>query len=240
VSDLKEIFAKNLKRIRESKDLSQSALGAKVGKQKAYISQLESGRVGFSADSLELFSKALMVPPAEFLRQEKQNFLEAAQVLFLSLNDQVAELKTEMENEEVDREKRESSEEVAGRLLHLSAAIVDAFKFFLGFRSSIFKGKKDQMSVYGDFFESYKKSLYVESKNEAGETDWQLKPETPFEIKAILDSASNENLPLTKEESILLIQRSLPTLDQRELNILTGKIDDFMSLKKLNKDSSIG
>jgi transcriptional regulator with XRE-family HTH domain len=51
-----------------------------------------------------------------------------------------------------------------------------------------------------------------------------------------------EAKPISKDRSDLIaaIVTALPTLNERELNVISGKIEEFMSFKKVNKDSSVG
>jgi len=61
------MFAKNLKRIRKAKKVSQASLGAKIGKTQQIVSWYESGRVSPSVAVLEEIAAALDVPVTQLI-----------------------------------------------------------------------------------------------------------------------------------------------------------------------------
>jgi transcriptional regulator with XRE-family HTH domain len=68
----REVFARNLRRARRMKDLSQEALALEAGVTRAYLSRVERAVVNVSIDNLEALAKAVRVPlcdlidPAQF------------------------------------------------------------------------------------------------------------------------------------------------------------------------------
>ena len=69
--DLREVFATNLRRIRNAKGLSQDDLAYDAGISRSYLSQLEKGVFYASLKIIEKLAAALDVEPAEFLKPEK-------------------------------------------------------------------------------------------------------------------------------------------------------------------------
>ncbi len=69
--DLREVFATNLRRIRNAKGLSQDALAYDAGISRSYLSQLEKGGFYASLKIIEKLAATLEVEPAEFLRRTK-------------------------------------------------------------------------------------------------------------------------------------------------------------------------
>jgi transcriptional regulator with XRE-family HTH domain len=65
--DLREIFARNLRLIRQDRGLSQEALAELTGLDRTYISSLERGRYNASIKTIEMLAKALKVAPPRFL-----------------------------------------------------------------------------------------------------------------------------------------------------------------------------
>ena len=68
----REIFARNLRRARRMKDLSQEALAFEAGITRGYLSRVERAAVNVSIDNLDALAKAVRVPlrdlidPAQF------------------------------------------------------------------------------------------------------------------------------------------------------------------------------
>lgn len=56
-----------VKLVRQSRDLSQDEVGAKIGKARGQISRIESGKVALTEHWLNLLSKALDCSPAELI-----------------------------------------------------------------------------------------------------------------------------------------------------------------------------
>lgn len=71
MDDLRDVFARNLRRLRHAKGLSQDDLAYEAEVSRSYLSQLEKGgKTGFYA-SLKIIGRladVLEVEPAEFLR----------------------------------------------------------------------------------------------------------------------------------------------------------------------------
>ena len=66
--ELREIFAKNLRRLRSQKKLSQEALAHEARIDRTYVSALERGVYSASLDTIADIAKALDVEPHEMLR----------------------------------------------------------------------------------------------------------------------------------------------------------------------------
>ncbi len=58
----REVFARNLRRARRLKDLSQEQLGLEAGLSRAYVSSIELGERNVSVDNMGLLANALNVP----------------------------------------------------------------------------------------------------------------------------------------------------------------------------------
>jgi len=68
VMDLRDVFARNLRRLRNAKGLSQDELAYDAEVSRSYLSQLETGVFYASLKIIGRLAKALNVEPAEFLR----------------------------------------------------------------------------------------------------------------------------------------------------------------------------
>ena len=70
--ELREIFGRNLRRIRQEHGLSQEALAAEAGIDRTYVSALERGVYSASLDMIEKLAAVLSVEPNVLLlpRQE--------------------------------------------------------------------------------------------------------------------------------------------------------------------------
>jgi transcriptional regulator with XRE-family HTH domain len=66
--DLRAIFATNLRRLRQSRSLSQDELALESEISRSYLSQLESGVFYASLKIIGRLAETLDVEPAEFLR----------------------------------------------------------------------------------------------------------------------------------------------------------------------------
>ena len=66
---LRQIFASNLRRARQEKDLSQEALADLAGIDRTYVSALERQVYSVSLDTIEKLAAVLKVDPAELLRK---------------------------------------------------------------------------------------------------------------------------------------------------------------------------
>lgn len=69
--DSREVFATNLRRIRNAKGLSQDALAYDAGISRSYLSQLEKGVFYASLKIIEKLADTLDVEPAELLKRPK-------------------------------------------------------------------------------------------------------------------------------------------------------------------------
>jgi transcriptional regulator with XRE-family HTH domain len=66
--DLRDVFAANLRRLRNSRGVSQEDLAYEAEMSRSYLSQLEAGVFYASLKIIGRLSEALSVEPAEFLR----------------------------------------------------------------------------------------------------------------------------------------------------------------------------
>jgi transcriptional regulator with XRE-family HTH domain len=65
--DLRDVFARNLRRLRNAKGLSQDALAYEAGVSRSYLSQLEKGCFYASLKIVGRLSETLAVEPARLL-----------------------------------------------------------------------------------------------------------------------------------------------------------------------------
>ena len=66
--DLRDVFATNLRRLRNAKGLSQDDLAYEAGVSRSYLSQIEKGVFYASLKVVGKLADALDVEPAELLR----------------------------------------------------------------------------------------------------------------------------------------------------------------------------
>jgi len=66
--DLRDLFATNLRRLRNAKGLSQDDLAYEAGVSRSYLSQLEKGSFYASLKIIGRLAEALQVEPTELLR----------------------------------------------------------------------------------------------------------------------------------------------------------------------------
>jgi len=66
--DLRDVFATNLRRLRNAKGLSQDALAYEAEVSRSYLSQLEKGAFYASLNIIGRLADALGVEPAELLK----------------------------------------------------------------------------------------------------------------------------------------------------------------------------
>lgn len=69
--DLRDVFATNLRRLRNAKGLSQDDLAYDADISRSYLSQLEKGKFYASLKMIEKLAAALDVEPVEFLKKHK-------------------------------------------------------------------------------------------------------------------------------------------------------------------------
>ena len=68
----REVFARNLRRARRLKDMTQESLALDAGVPRAYLSRVERGTINISIDNADALSRAIDVPlhdlvdPAKF------------------------------------------------------------------------------------------------------------------------------------------------------------------------------
>lgn len=68
---LREVVAKNLRRMRQAKGLSQEELADRAGINRNYVGMLEREEHAATVDMLEKLAEVLEVDPVEFLVAEK-------------------------------------------------------------------------------------------------------------------------------------------------------------------------
>lgn len=66
----REVFARNLRRARRLKDISQEELGFRSGISRVYISTVEGGTRNISIDNMGLLAQALNVPLRDLVDPE--------------------------------------------------------------------------------------------------------------------------------------------------------------------------
>lgn len=66
--DIRQIFAANLRRIRQEQSISQESLAHEADIDRAHISKLERGISYVGLEIIEKLSKVLRRPPEDFLR----------------------------------------------------------------------------------------------------------------------------------------------------------------------------
>jgi transcriptional regulator with XRE-family HTH domain len=67
--DLRETFARNLRRLRNARGLTQDALAADAGISRSYLSQIESGSFYVSIKIIGKLADVLDAEPEEFLKR---------------------------------------------------------------------------------------------------------------------------------------------------------------------------
>ena len=70
--DLREVFATNLRRLRNARGLSQDDLAYEAQVSRSYLSQLEKGVFYASLKTIAKLSEALKIEPAELLRLSRK------------------------------------------------------------------------------------------------------------------------------------------------------------------------
>jgi transcriptional regulator with XRE-family HTH domain len=68
---LRELVAKNLRRLRREKNISQEDLADRAGVNRNYPGMLESEQHAATVDMLEKLAVALDADPAEFFRRDR-------------------------------------------------------------------------------------------------------------------------------------------------------------------------
>ena len=72
--EIREVFARNLRRHRQRKGLSQEALAHDAGVDRTYISALERSVYGASIDMIDKLAKVLEIEPAALLEHTNGKF----------------------------------------------------------------------------------------------------------------------------------------------------------------------
>lgn len=72
MADLRKLFGENLRRAREKNGLSSVEFAKLFGVKPPYVTQMEQGKTGFSADSLFEASKILGVSAASLIADPKE------------------------------------------------------------------------------------------------------------------------------------------------------------------------
>lgn len=67
--DLKEVMARNLRRVRHEKDLTQEELAHRAGLSMRYVGAIERGDVSASVTVLGQIADALEIEPGELLKK---------------------------------------------------------------------------------------------------------------------------------------------------------------------------
>jgi transcriptional regulator with XRE-family HTH domain len=67
--DIREVFARNLRKYRQAKGLSQEALAHEAGIDRTYISALERSQYSASITTVDKLATILAVDAAELLRR---------------------------------------------------------------------------------------------------------------------------------------------------------------------------
>jgi transcriptional regulator with XRE-family HTH domain len=70
--DLREVFAANLRRLRNARGVSQDELAYEAHVSRSYLSQLEKGTFYASLNVVGRLSEALGVEPAELLKKPQR------------------------------------------------------------------------------------------------------------------------------------------------------------------------
>ena len=69
MEDLRDLFALNLRRLRNARGLSQDELAAESEMSRSYLAQIETGKWHVSLKIIAKLAAALRVEPAEFFRR---------------------------------------------------------------------------------------------------------------------------------------------------------------------------
>jgi transcriptional regulator with XRE-family HTH domain len=77
---IREVFARNLRKARHSKGLSQEGLAYEAGIDRTYVSALERGVYGATIDMVEKLAAVLDVEPSSLLQQSVKTRTQKSQV----------------------------------------------------------------------------------------------------------------------------------------------------------------
>ncbi len=73
----REVFARNLRRARRLKDVSQEALALEADISRAYLSRVERGTINISIDNADVLARAVGVPLHDLVDPEKFQGLDS-------------------------------------------------------------------------------------------------------------------------------------------------------------------
>ena len=74
----RDVFARNLRRVRRAREMSQESLGLDAGITRPYISSVELGRRNISIDNMGRLADALRVPLRDLVDPDKFTDLDEA------------------------------------------------------------------------------------------------------------------------------------------------------------------
>jgi transcriptional regulator with XRE-family HTH domain len=74
----RDVFARNLRRVRRAREMSQEALGLEAEITRPYISSVELGRRNISIDNMGRLADALRVPLRDLVDPDKFTDLDEA------------------------------------------------------------------------------------------------------------------------------------------------------------------
>jgi transcriptional regulator with XRE-family HTH domain len=66
----REVFSRNLRRVRRLREISQEALALQAGLSRTYVSEVERGERNVSIDNMGLLAEALEVPLRDLVDPE--------------------------------------------------------------------------------------------------------------------------------------------------------------------------
>lgn len=69
--NLRMVFARNLRAIRQTRGISQEKLAELAGLHRTYVSSVERGQRNISIDNIERLAHALSITPLELVRESK-------------------------------------------------------------------------------------------------------------------------------------------------------------------------
>jgi transcriptional regulator with XRE-family HTH domain len=67
----RQVFARNLRRVRRLKDMTQESLALEAEVPRAYVSRVERGAINISIDNAEVLAKAVGVPLRDLVDPDK-------------------------------------------------------------------------------------------------------------------------------------------------------------------------
>jgi len=85
--DIRDLFSKNLRRLRSIANMSQIVLAEKAGLTHNFINDIENGKKWVSSETLRKLSCALEAEPYKFFISESQWNEQGAEIFSLYLND---------------------------------------------------------------------------------------------------------------------------------------------------------